>query len=64
MSHRDCPVCGQAGPALLFHKDGYDMVRCTGCGCVYVGQDPAEIDFDALYGESYYTCLLYTSRCV
>lgn len=55
MSHRDCPVCGQAGPALLFRKDGHDMVRCGGCGCVYVGEDPAGIDFDALYGQAYYT---------
>jgi len=31
------------------------MVRCTGCGLVYVGEDPSQIDFDALYGESYYT---------
>jgi len=31
------------------------MVACRGCGAVYVGEDPAAIDFDALYGESYYT---------
>jgi SAM-dependent methyltransferase len=55
VTHRDCPVCGQAGPALLFVKDGYEMVRCAGCGAVYLGQDPAGIDFEALYGEQYYT---------
>lgn len=55
MSHRDCPVCSSAGPTLLFRKDGHDMVRCRDCGCVYVGEDPAGIDFDALYGEAYYT---------
>jgi len=31
------------------------MVACRACGTVYVGEDPAAIDFDALYGESYYT---------
>jgi SAM-dependent methyltransferase len=31
------------------------MVRCGGCGAVYVGQDPAGIDFDSLYDEGYYT---------
>ena len=31
------------------------MVSCPGCGAVYVGEDPANIDFDALYGEAYYT---------
>jgi SAM-dependent methyltransferase len=52
---RACPVCGQADPAPLFAKDGYSMVRCTACSCVYVGEDPAGIDFDALYGQAYYT---------
>ena len=55
MSHRDCPVCGSSGPTLLFQKDGHPMVACRACGCVYVGDDPAAIDFDALYGEAYYT---------
>jgi 2-polyprenyl-3-methyl-5-hydroxy-6-metoxy-1,4-benzoquinol methylase len=55
VTYRDCVVCGQAEPAFLFRKDGHDMVRCTGCGLVYVGDDPAAIDFDALYGEAYYT---------
>ena len=31
------------------------MVCCGACGCVYVGEDPAGIDFNALYGEAYYT---------
>ena len=52
---RDCALCGRPGPALLFRKDGFDMVKCGGCGLVFVGQDPATIDFQALYGESYYT---------
>lgn len=51
---RDCPVCCAANPAPLFHKDGFDIVRCTVCDLVYVGADPASIDFQALYGESYY----------
>ncbi len=55
MSHRDCVVCGQEHPEPLFRKDGYQMVRCTGCGLVYVGEDPSQIDFDALYGQAYYT---------
>ncbi len=55
MSFRDCPVCATAGPALAFRKDGYDMVACSACGALYVGQDPGTIDFEALYGEAYYT---------
>ncbi len=55
MSHRDCVVCGSANPSFLFRKDGHDMVGCRQCGLVYVGEDPAGIDFGALYGEAYYT---------
>ena len=55
MSHRDCVVCGTPAPALQFCKNGFDMVRCNSCGCLYVGQDPAGIDFGALYDQSYYT---------
>ncbi len=53
--YRNCPVCGGAAPRLLFRKDGFDMVGCTVCSLVYVGQDPAGINFAQLYGESYYT---------
>mgnify|MGYP001150036401 CR=1 FL=1 len=31
------------------------MVECRSCGAVFVGEDPASIDFGALYGKSYYT---------
>jgi SAM-dependent methyltransferase len=48
-------VCGHADPQFLFQKDGHAMVACRVCGTVYVGQDPSRIDFNALYGESYYT---------
>jgi len=39
----------------LFAKDGYSIVQCEHCGLVYVGEDPASIDFEKLYDESYYT---------
>jgi SAM-dependent methyltransferase len=52
---RACPVCGTAEPAALFAKDGFSMVRCRACTAVYVGDDPAAIDFQALYGQGYYT---------
>jgi 2-polyprenyl-3-methyl-5-hydroxy-6-metoxy-1,4-benzoquinol methylase len=55
VSPRDCVVCGTPAPAPQFTKDGYDLVACSACGCLYVGQDPAQIDFGALYGEAYYT---------
>ena len=54
MTYRPCVVCGTPHPALQFTKDGHDMVRCAACGCLYVGEDPAAIDFNALYGQAYY----------
>ena len=55
MKYRDCVVCAAPQPVLQFAKDGFDMVRCAACGCLYVGQDPAGIDFDALYDQAYYS---------
>lgn len=54
MTPRPCPVCGSDKASSLFPKDGFEIVSCTQCGAVYVGKDPAAIDFDALYGEAYY----------
>lgn len=54
-SGRRCNACGARDPRGLFERDGFHIVQCTGCGFVYVGEDPAAIDFAALYDESYYT---------
>ena len=55
MSFRACVVCGTADPQWQFRKNGHDMVACGACGCLYVGEDPAGIDFEALYGQAYYS---------
>jgi SAM-dependent methyltransferase len=52
---RACNACNTAGPQPLFERDGFHIVQCGACGLVYVGEDPAAIDFRALYDESYYT---------
>jgi SAM-dependent methyltransferase len=38
-----------------FARNGFDLQCCQRCGCVFVAQDPATIDFEALYGADYYT---------
>ena len=53
--HRDCPVCSAPSPEFAFRRNDFDMVRCASCSLVYVGADPAGIDFQQLYGKSYYT---------
>lgn len=55
MRLRPCVVCDHPNPEPVFEKDAHQIVRCSHCGMVYVGDDPAAIDFSALYGESYYT---------
>lgn len=52
---RPCPTCGSGRAHLKFVKDGYDMQCCDDCGTLFVGRDPETIDFQALYGEGYYT---------
>ncbi|MEY4748047.1 MAG: hypothetical protein RIQ60_261 [Pseudomonadota bacterium] len=52
---RDCNACGAPAPRGLYERDGFHIVACRDCGLVYVGEDPAAIDFNALYDESYYT---------
>ena len=52
---RTCNACRAAAPSERFERDGFHIVECTRCGLVYVGEDPAAIDFAALYGETYYT---------
>ncbi len=53
--HRACPVCASPAPEFAFSRNDFDMLRCTQCGLVYVGADPARIDFQQLYGKSYYS---------
>ena len=53
--YRPCPVCDGRHAEHRFVKDGHDIVACSDCAALFVGQDPATIDFQALYGESYYT---------
>ena len=55
MNHRACVVCGTPAPQPQFSRNGFDLVRCTACGCLYVGQDPAGINFNTLYGKDYYS---------
>ncbi len=52
---RVCNACGVGGARERFARDGFHIVQCSGCGLMYVGEDPADIDFESLYGESYYT---------
>jgi SAM-dependent methyltransferase len=52
-----CVLCrAQVEPAtaLVWRKDGYDIVRCPSCGLVFRAQPPEEQALDRIYDEDYF----------
>jgi SAM-dependent methyltransferase len=50
-THTDCPICGSAGSALVWQKDGYNLVRCSSCATVYVSPIPSD-EFLAVHSQA------------
>ena len=46
-----CLLCGRDAPQPVAVQKGYPIVRCGGCGLVYVHPKPPEEDLRGLYGE-------------
>jgi SAM-dependent methyltransferase len=46
-----CLLCGRDAPRPVAVRNGYPIVRCGGCGLVYVRERPPEEDLPGLYGE-------------
>ena len=46
-----CLLCGRDAPQPVAVRNGYRIVRCGGCGLVYVHPKPPEEDLPGLYGE-------------
>ncbi len=44
-----CAACGGAELRPFVHKDGWDYVRCAGCGFVVVAPMPSQGELNALY---------------
>lgn len=44
-----CNLCGETQQRLLIRKFGYDLVRCTRCGLVFVGNPPSVDAISAFY---------------
>ncbi len=49
-----CRLCGADDYRRLVTKLGYDVVRCRGCGLVFVWPQPAPEDLEALYSSGAY----------
>ncbi len=48
-----CPICHSATAAYLTHGESR-LVRCTGCGLVFMDPPPAAAQIDALYSDTYH----------
>ncbi len=44
-----CTLCGATSRTFVFRKDGYDLVRCSGCGLLYVLNPPSEAEREDSY---------------
>ncbi len=53
-AERRCEICGTLAPALLFEKNGFSIVRCNGCGLIYVGDVPDAEELTRLYDLGYW----------
>ena len=49
-----CPLCGAQTRRRLVTKMGFDVVRCTACGLVYVWPPPGADELEALYSGGDY----------
>ncbi|MEP7362263.1 MAG: methyltransferase domain-containing protein [Acidobacteriota bacterium] len=53
MEHIDCALCRGSHTDLLFTKWEMNIVRCTGCGLVYVNPRKFAVEDDSYYREAY-----------
>ena len=44
-----CNICGGEAAITLFRKNGYDLVRCSNCGLVFVANPPTQSELEELY---------------
>jgi 2-polyprenyl-3-methyl-5-hydroxy-6-metoxy-1,4-benzoquinol methylase len=50
-----CNLCGSGEARPLYVIDGYDIVRCAGCGLAYVAEPVTAEQLQAYYGKAYFT---------
>lgn len=53
-STSSCRACGAEEPKFLFQTGSYRLVRCAGCGLVWVSNPPSSEELQGLYNEAYW----------
>ena len=51
-SETGCNLCGARDADLLFAKQGYALVRCTGCGLAYIANPPDDAELARVYSAA------------
>ena len=54
LEYVDCGLCDSDSTELLFTKDSFKIVRCAGCGFVYVNPRLTQDKINALYDSQYF----------
>ncbi len=51
-----CNLCNNESSKIIFVKNGFNLVQCSSCGLVYVGNPPSEAELEKLYsfGSGYH----------
>lgn len=55
LTYMECDLCGSDAAELELEKNGYNIVRCAGCGLVFVNPRPTEKYLaEEIYTEDYF----------
>lgn len=52
LEERPCPGCAGNATVSAFEKNGFSLVRCRGCGTLYVNPAPSAAMMEAFYRDS------------
>lgn len=55
MTITSCNICGNESGRLVLRRDKYEVVRCDGCGLVFVNGRFSDEEMRGWYAEGYYT---------
>ena len=54
VSHVDCNFCGKSNTKSYLRCNGFNFVRCDGCGLIYQNPRPESSLVPLRYGDDYF----------